>query len=165
MYYCPVISFWLQRICEAAVAGGTVGFPPRPDPAEALNTQSFQRNAAQKDPKAPWSFPVSCFYSVSQCVCPWKEQWRSLAKVCAEQRLATLNTSCPVAYTLTSSWHHPAFLLMVHYCLSAQRVMHRVLQHQKHNIFCSQKLSHTHTLKSLLKTLLTTQKHTQAVRR
>lgn len=119
-----ISSQWFHSDCRcgAAVAGDTVGFPSSPHPCCSSLTQSFQKNGGQNDPKASWSFPVSCFYSISQRACPWKEQ--SLVKVCrAEQWLATLNTSCPLAHTMTSSWHPSVFLPMVHYCFSVQTSM------------------------------------------
>lgn len=75
------------------------GFPSQ---LKLSRTQTFQENGGEKDPKASWSFPVSCFYSVSQCVCPWKESWRSLLKVCrVGQQLAS-----HLKHILLTGTHH-----------------------------------------------------------
>lgn len=154
----PVISSWLLRIKESS---SSWWFPTRPENSWRSPTLRLsRRNGGQRDPEASWSFPVF----LQRCVCPWKERWRSLVKVCrAEQRLVTLNTSCPLAYTMTSSWHQPAFLLMVHYCFSSQTYTQHLNTRNK-TFFHIRAHTHTQT-HSLLKTFITTQKHTQAIRR
>lgn len=81
------------------------GFPATLSLLKLSSTQTFQENRGEKEPKASWSFPAACFYSISQCACPWKERWGSLVKVCrVEQRLAShLKHILPNWHI---PWHH-----------------------------------------------------------
>lgn len=133
------------------------GFPSQ---LKLSSTQTFQENGGEKDPKASWSFPVSCFYSVSQCVCPRKERWRSLLKVCGVgQRLASR-----LKHILLTGTHHDIITMTSAYVpfwwstivfVRRQPCTHTHIQNR--TFFLMKGISHTLTHR-LLQTLATIQK-------